>query len=882
MKNFIIIIMIFSLPILSITAQKESSIVDREIFFGNPEISSGQLSPDGTYVSFMREYNGIMNVWVKKFDADFSEAKLLTASSSPILGYMWTEDAKYILYVNDDGGDENFNIFAVDPGSEASPDKKAPESRNLTPLKEVSVRMYSASKKDPDMMMIGLNDRDKAWHDLYKLKISTGELSKVFENNNRYTGYFFDWDENLRMASRTDEDGNSQILRVDEDGTFEEVYSNNISESAGIVNWTKDNKECYLVSNKGDVNLTSLYTLNPETGKVTFVESDPKEKVDFGNLWMNDNTREIISTSYVDDKNTRYFKDKKWEGIYNYLKKQFKDREVGFKSFTKDYSKILISVSGDKYATEVYFFDPESKDLILQYTPRPKLKKVEDHLSPMQPISYKSSDGLEIPGYLSLPAGKNAKNLPTVILVHGGPKGPRDYWGYDSDVQFLNNRGYAVLQPNFRASGGYGQAFMNAGDKQWGKLMQDDITWGVKYLIDQGIADPDKIAIMGGSYGGYATLAGLAFTPELYACGIDIVGPSNLFTLLESIPPYWEAGRKWLYQMVGDPETEEGQKLLKEASPLFSVDNISKPLLIVQGANDPRVKKAEADQIVIALRDKGHPVDYLLAEDEGHGFRKPLNRKAMYAQVEKFLSVHLGGSYQKDIPDDVAKTLEALTIDVSTVVLEEKVEMQVLTALPATSYEWQEGTTEYDVLIEMQGQKMPMTMTRTVSKSDAGWTVNDVSVGAMGQSKDMVVFNDQMKSISRNLEQGGQQMQFEYGEKMIKLNAMGKDIEIPIEGLAIADGPGFDYLLAGLEMKEGEEHSFFLADMMTMKAKQVVAKCTGQEDLDGKSCDVILVNNIENEKDQTKFWIDSNSKEAVKIEQIMPAMGNAKMTITKK
>ena len=290
----------------------------------------------------------------------------------------------------------------------------------------------------------------------------------------------------------------------------------------------------------------------------------------------------------------------------------------------------------------------------------------------MTSVSYKSSDGLEIPGYLTIPVGSDGKNLPVIILVHGGPKGPRDNWGYDSEVQFLANRGYAVLQPNFRASGGYGKKFLNAGDLQWGKLMQDDITWGVKYLISEGIANKDKVAIMGGSYGGYATLAGLAFTPELYACGVDIVGPSNIFTLLESIPAYWEAGRAFFYAMVGDPKTVEGKKRIEEASPLFSSDKIIKPLLIIQGANDPRVKQAESDQIVVALRDKRKQVSYLLADDEGHGFRKPVNNMAMYAETEKFLAEILGGRYQQEMPENVAIRLSEITVDISKVTYEPK------------------------------------------------------------------------------------------------------------------------------------------------------------------------------------------------------------------
>ena len=647
--------------------EEETPVIDRAIFFGNPAITGGKLSPNGKYVTFMKEYNGVMNIWVKGFDESFDQARLLTDSESPILGYFWTDDSKYVLFVNDKDGDENFNVYAVNPleGTIST----APEAKNLTPMENVTVRIYMVSKKDPDMMMIGINDRDKAWHDLYSLKISTGKLTKILENDNRYVGFEFDWEEKMRIAYRSDEDGMSQITRIDDDGSYKEIYSTNLQESAYIANWTPNSKECYLITNKGNINLSTLYRMNPETGEMALVESDPLGKVDFGRLWVNNHTRKIISTSYTYDKRVRYFKNKKWEDIFNKLKKHFPDKEIRFTSYTKDYAKMLIAVSGDDIAAEVYFYDPVTDKPILQYTPRPDLKELEEHLSNMQPISYPSSDGMPIPAYLSIPKGSSGKNMPAVILVHGGPKGPRDTWGYRSTVQFLNNRGYVVLQPNFRASGGYGKKFLNAGDKQWGKLMQDDVTWGKKYLVEKGIVDPNKVAIMGTSYGGYATLAGLAFTPDEYACGVDIVGPSNLFTLIESMPPYWEAGRKWLYEMVGNPETEEGQKLLREASPLFSADKITKPLLIVQGANDPRVKKAESDQIVIALRDKGHPVEYLLAMDEGHGFRKPLNRIAMNAEIERFLAKHLGGRYQEVIEEDVAETLERLRVDISSVQL---------------------------------------------------------------------------------------------------------------------------------------------------------------------------------------------------------------------
>ncbi|WP_300687391.1 S9 family peptidase [Chryseobacterium sp.] len=643
---------------------QEAPLLDRGLFFGNPEISGGQLSPDGKWISFTKEYGGIMNIWVKKIDEPFEKARPLTDSKRPINAYFWSEDGKYILYVKDNNGDENMNVFAVDPMAKAT--NGVPASRNITPLKEVAVQIYLISRKDPDQLMIGLNNRDKAWHDLYSLKISTGELKKIYENKDRITGYDFDWDEKLRVLSKTDDKGTTTFF-YKEGEKLSPIYETLVTENAYITSWNEDNSKFYLVTNKGDLDKSALFLMDPKTKEITKVESDPKGKVDFGGLFMDRNTRKIISTSYTGDKTEYYWKDKAWEANYKFLQSKFPGREVSFASSTNDYSKFLVSVGGDKYASEAHFFDPKTQQLIFQYTPRAELKKVEKYLAPMTAVSYKSSDGLEIPAYLTLPVGSTGKNVPVVVLVHGGPKGPRDYWGYNSVVQFLANRGYAVLQPNFRASGGYGKKFQNGGDLQWGKLMQDDITWGVKYLIDQGIADKNKVAIMGGSYGGYATLAGLAFTPDVYAAGVDIVGPSNLFTLLDSVPAYWESGRAFLYGMVGDPRTEEGKKLMHDASPLFSVDKINKPLLIVQGANDPRVKQAEADQIVIALRDKGKKVDYILADDEGHGFRKPVNSMAMNAAAEKFLSEVIGGRYQKEMPENVAKRLKEMTVDIKKV-----------------------------------------------------------------------------------------------------------------------------------------------------------------------------------------------------------------------
>lgn len=853
-------------------------LIDREIFFGNPDISGGQLSPDGKYVAFMKEYDGIMNIWVKEFDASFDEARPLTDSKRPLYGYFWSGDGKYILYVKDKDGDENINIFAVDP---AAPEGNVPASRNLTSLNDVTAQIYQISDIDHDLMFIGLNDRDKAWHDLYSLKISSGELNMLYKNEDRIVAYDFDWDDQLRVYYRSDEQGNTAFLYKQGD-SLKQIYETSVTESAYISGWNADNTKCYLVTNKGDLDLSTLFLLDPETAKLTKIESDPENRVDFGGLSLNQNSREIISTSYTDDKTRIYFKDKEREKIFKRLQDEFPGREIDFTSTTKDYSMFLFAVSGDIYATEVWLYIPETDDLIQQYVPKPKLKEVETLLSAMQPIRYKSSDGLEIPAYLTVPNGCKSQALPLVVLVHGGPKGPRDYWGYDPLVQFLANRGYAVLQPNFRASGGYGKKFMNAGDLEWGKLMQDDVTWGVKHLIKEGIVDETKVAIMGGSYGGYATLAGLAFTPDMYACGVDIVGPSNIFTLLESIPPYWEAGRAFLHGMVGDPETEEGEKRIREASPLFSADKIKKPLLIIQGANDPRVKQAEADQIVVALRDKGQQVSYLLADDEGHGFSKPVNKMAMFAEIERFLAPILGGRAQEDMPEDVAKRLKEITIDIKTVVYESNA-AKVDDALPTIAANaFKIGKHSYDMNIAVQDQNIAMSLIRNFEKSGDEWIVTDASSGAMGESSDKMVYNNQFVPISRSMEQMGQEIKMVFEENQVIIDMAGKEQIMKFSKAFMSSGPGYELLLPAMNIRQGDKINVNMDDMQTMKTKVMIIENKGTETKDGINCIVFEVYAAENNKDKTTYFFNANDNALVFMESIIPAMNNAKITMKPK
>ncbi|HMO82153.1 MAG TPA: S9 family peptidase [Pyrinomonadaceae bacterium] len=665
------VIVVFFLSFFVITSAVVVSgqlppLIDREIFFDNPEYAGAQISPDGKYISFIKPFEGTMNVWVKGIKEPFTAARPLTNDKRPVRGYFWSRDGKFILFVQDIGGDENFNVYAVDPAAKPAEGSPVPAARNITAGTKIRAFINHVPESDPDVIYVGINDRDPAWHDLYKIKISTGERTLINENRDRLQDRLFDNTDKLRLAVRSAQNGDTEILRVEEDGKTTKIYDCNAFETCSLIRFHKDNRRVYMQTNKGDVDLIGLVLMDVATGKIEKVESDPLGKADLSGVSISTVTKEIVATSYYDDRLRTYWKDKKFQADHDYIKKRLGDREIGFNSSTSDESKWIVSTFSDVDPGTVWLFDRRSRDLTTLYQIREKLDRKA--LAPMTSIRYKSSDGLEIQAYLTLPKGVPAKNLPLVVNPHGGPWA-RNVWGYNTYAQFLANRGYAVLQPNFRASTGFGKRFLNAGNNEWGEKMQDDITWGVKHLVDQGIVDAKRVGIMGGSYGGYAALAGVTFTPDVYAASVAIVPPSNLQTLLDSIPPYWEAIRETFYKRMGDPRTPEGLAQMQRQSPHSHADKIKTPLMVVQGANDPRVKQRESDQIVVALRDRNYPVEYILAPDEGHGFARPVNNMAMIAAAEKFLAKHLGGRYQESMTPEVAKRLKEITVDPKDVVI---------------------------------------------------------------------------------------------------------------------------------------------------------------------------------------------------------------------
>ncbi len=866
------------------SAGEPAPLIDCELFFGNPEITGAQISPDGRYVAFMKPFKDTRNVWVKKTEEPFTSARLVTADPKrPVPGYFWSRDSKYILYVQDNGGDENYNVYAVNPADVPPAGQDAPSARNLTEAKGARAIVYSIPRHAPDTIYVGLNDRDAAWHDVYKVTISTGTRELVRKNTDKVGNWIFDDEGRLRLAQRTTDAGDTELLEVGS-GPLKVVYSCTVFESCGATFFERGGTRVYLQSNKGDANdLVRLLLLDPATGADTLVESDPMKRVDLASANFSERTGALLATSYMDDRLRVYFHDKAFESDYKFLQGKLPGKELSFPSETDDEQRWIVAATSDTEPGQTYLFDRRTRALTLQYTIREKLSR--SALAPMRPVRYASSDGLEIPGYLTLPVGVSPRNLPALVIPHGGPWG-RDTWGYNSLAQFYANRGYAVLQPNFRASTGFGKKFLNAGNGQWGEKMQDDITWGVKYLVAQGIADPQRVGITGGSYGGYATLAGVAFTPDLYKAAVAIVAPSNLKTLLGSIPPYWESLRRTLYARMGDPGTAEGRARLERQSPLFSADKIKTPLLVVQGANDPRVKRAEADQIVIALRDRGYPVEYLVAPDEGHGFARPVNNMAAFASSERFFAKHLGGRAQDSMTPEVAARLTEITVDPKTVTLQKTIDTASVT-VPKTAADLVPGTARYKATIALGAQTMALDITETIAEENGAWVVTETANTPMGNAVDTCTLEKGSLIVrKRTVRQGplAVDLGFEAGKASgtVTMGGGPKPVDVDLGGPLFADGAGAFSAVGTLPLAEGYTTLFRNFDIQKQKVDTKQARVLGSEDVTVpagafKTWKVELAS-ASGDPGATTIWIDQASRKVVRIGATLPAMNGATLT----
>ena len=609
------------------TKTEPPPVIPLRDFFRNPEGASYQVSPGGDFISWMAPWENRLNVFVQPVDGSGEQRRLTDATKRDIAGYFWAAKDQ-IVYLQDDGGDENFHLYAVNVDGA--------NRRDLTPFPGVRVGVVDDLRDDEDHLLISMNQRDARVFDVFRLNTRNGELELVAENPGSVSSWITDHEGKVRAAVQTDGVNTELLTRATEDEPFQKVLSTNFRESVSPLFFTYDNKDLYASSNLGR-DKAAIVRLDPATGKEVELLFEHPE-VDTERLLWSDKRKVLTAAAFTRDKQEYHFFDDWRRELQAKLEKKLPGEEVTLSSMSREEDKFIVRTHSDRSRGAFYYYDSTTDELRKLADISPWLDA--EKLAPMEPVRIPARDGLELPAYLTLPPGVDPQGLPAVLLVHGGPWA-RDAWGFDGEAQFLANRGYAVLQVNFRGSTGYGRDFWEKSFKQWGKTMQNDLTDSAKWLVDRGIADPQRIAIYGGSYGGYAALAGMAFTPEVYAAGISFVGPSNIFTLLASVPPYWEPYRQMQYEMIGNPETEK--ELLTAASPLFSADQIASPLLIAQGANDPRVKKAESDQIVEALQQRCIDVPYIVKDNEGHGFANEENRLYFYRAVERFLAKHLGG-----------------------------------------------------------------------------------------------------------------------------------------------------------------------------------------------------------------------------------------------
>ncbi len=619
-------------------------LIPRQVLFGNPDKSQVALSPDGTRIGYLAPVDGVMNVWVGPADDPAAAEPVTDDTGRGIPSYGWTYTNEHILYRQDQAGDENWRIYSVN--------LTTGETIDLTPLKGVQARVQKFSPKFPNEMVVALNDRDPQLHDLYRVNMDTGERTLVLENEG-FVGFLIDDDFNVRFAARITPDGGKEYLVSTEEGGWEFFAKISMEDTltTGLVGFDKTGTVLYLIDSR-DRDTAALFALDLETGEQTLIAEDPQ--ADLSDLMIHPTEKNVQAVAFT-------YERKHWQVLDQSIAEDLAylgtvaDGDAEVVGRTLDDKYWMVAYLMDDGPVQYYRYDREGQEAQFLFTHQGELEGLP--LAKMHPVVIEARDGLNLVSYYTLPPGSDSDGdgypdepLPMVLVVHGGPWS-RDNWGYNELHQWLANRGYAVLSVNFRASTGFGKAFINASNLEWGAKMHDDLIDAVEWAIQEGVADPEQVAILGGSYGGYATLWGMTNTPETFACGVDIVGPSNLVTLLEAIPPYWEPQVELFAKRVGDHRTEEGRAFLIERSPLTYVDQIQRPLLIGQGANDPRVKQAESDQIVQAMQEKGIPVTYVLYPDEGHGFARPENRLSFFAVAEAFLSECLGGRYEP-IGDD--------------------------------------------------------------------------------------------------------------------------------------------------------------------------------------------------------------------------------------
>jgi dipeptidyl aminopeptidase/acylaminoacyl peptidase len=625
------------------TTKTKTTLIPRKLFFGNPDKAMLRLSPDGKHLSYLADLDGVMNIWLASRGKPDNANAITKDKGRGIQFYMWAYTNKHVLYIQDKDGDENWHLYSVNV--------ETLQTKDLTPFENVHTQLLNVNPNFPEHVVIGLNNRDPQWHDVYRLNIASGEM-ELLEQHDRFSSFLVDDKQKIRFAFASTPEGNRDMFIKNKDWELWDTIGQEDALTTIHFEFDKSGEHLFISDSRGR-NTSALFQQNATTKEKSLLAENPK--ADLSNALIHPTNKTMQAASFNYQREEWQLLDKAIEADFAYLQ-TVEPGELQIVNRTLDDHLWIVIYLVDNGPGRYYLYERPKKQTTFLFSNRQDLEHLP--LSNMHPFVMKARDGLELVGYYSLPLGSDSKTkgvpdqpLPMVFTPHGGPW-HRDVWSFNPWHSWLTNRGYGVMTINFRASTGFGKALTNAGDLEWGGKIIEDQVDAVQWCIEKGIADKNKIAIMGGSFGGFSVLAGLTFYPDLYACGVDLVGVSNLMTFMETIPPYWKTEMELLYKRVGDPRTEEGKALLKKQSPVNHIERISKPLLIAQGANDPRVNKDESDQVVEAMKAKSIPVTYLLYPDEGHGMAKPENRLSFYALAEAFLAKCLGG-HSEEIGDDL-------------------------------------------------------------------------------------------------------------------------------------------------------------------------------------------------------------------------------------
>ncbi len=813
-------------------------MLDRGLFFSHPEFEAPQLSPDGRFVSFLSSSGDVTSISILQPGQAAVDARpVTTATRGRIRNYVWSHDGRYLAWVEDRVGDGQYHVYAIDPTVTARGAPADRQARDVTPYGNVEARIYTLAQSEPARLFVGLNDRDRNVHDLYRIDLQTGDRELVFENHAGIREWVADREGVVRIGVRSDALGGTEMLQVDRE-TPAVVYRCTFAEMCSPIRYHEDGRRFYLFSNRGSgIDLTRLILFDPETRSSRVVDADPERRTDIHMALFSDATHELLATAYMDDRMRLYPKNRNFARDLARFRREAPHGVLSFESRSRDGKWSIIRSTSDVDAGSTYLFDRDIGSSQLLFRDRPNLGPGQ--LSVMQSIRYRARDGLEITAFLTVPNGIEPRGLPTIVLPHDGPWA-RTVWGFSLFGQFLANRGYAVLQPNYRGSRGFGKRFQDRGDRAWGTgAMQHDLTDGVRHLIDRGITDSTRVGIFGRSYGGYAALAGLAFTPSVYRAGISLAGYPNLVTLIQSIPHEEIRVRSVFERRVGDPAHPADRARLIDQSPLSSADAVRAPLLVIHDARDPRVRRLDSEQLVVRLRDRNRPVEYIAVPDRSSRVENGETDIALAAVVERFFGKHLGGRVQRELPENIAARIAALTVEVSGLEAIVGLSGMVSTPLPDADGEaLNPETLYYQTSMDVMGQEVVLAVRRTlVSAAREGrdlWRLVDSTqmlVGAVVDTADLD--RRTLMPVRRHILSGGVELIFEHTSDSvtgtIRLPGQVTSIGLELEASAFADGPALETVIAALPLAAGYATPLRVFDVQLQRVRPMMVAVTGVE-----------------------------------------------------